>query len=457
MWSETLPSICLRALVWPVLGVSILFAEGASAQTTQGVHDVVTTTFTATCKDPDDSSKPLDIAKISDDIIALRQGTELAWTKTEFYRIAKGASKDPTKVDAIDKNQAYIFHVDHWTPAPAHSLVSSDWYVYKSSGPTKLKPSGFTAAGDQLLYGLKRALIVGVEIFDEGGKSGAVKITYKTSVTQGTPANAQALGQLLSALLGLASKSTLFESPDGCTVLTAASFQEGTAHLPFDLNVAMSANDTTKPKPTGPSNNSTPNASAGVADCPDLSTGSTCSLSRKFTGEDREWWDVSIGVTIPGVRETKYSIVNNALSSSVKTHTDMYGMFDIYPSAYWLTKDSPAPHLVVGLPLTSQTFYRPFFGISENLTGWNGLQKKLALPVGLNFFAGVVYMKTSQVVGAPTTAAQLASDTRYLRVVKPLFGIEVPVAALVSKIGKSASKNTNSNTSGNAGSKSSGT
>jgi len=58
---------------------------------------------------------------------------------------------------------------------------------------------------------------------------------------------------------------------------------------------------------------------------------------------------------------------------------------------------------VTGIPVTSQSFYRPYFGLAENLTGWTGFQKKLNLPVAINFIAGMTYMKTQEIVGMPPT------------------------------------------------------
>ncbi|HWZ96859.1 MAG TPA: hypothetical protein VN025_03790 [Candidatus Dormibacteraeota bacterium] len=449
-----MPAFARRLIGLLTITTSVLCIPLFAQTKKSSVHDTVSNTVVASCNDPDDTTKDLALDKIAPDLSNLMNGTELVWNRTKLYRIASHAAKDPAVVDSIDTKRAYVFHVDHWAAGPPHSLISSDWYVYRLTKDGKLKQTGFTSEGEPLLYGLKRATIIGIEVFDDGGKSGAVKINYKTSVVQGTPANSQALGQLISALLGLASPSIQFAGELGCEVLTSVSFQEGTERLPFELNVAVSAYDAGKVKANA-ADNPKQSSLAGVADCPDLSSGAKCELSRKFTSEDREWWDVSIGVTIPGVRETKYGIANNSLSSSVKTHTDLYGMFDIYPLSYRWTKDSAIPHLVVGLPLTGQTFYRPFFGVSENLTGWHGFQKKLGLPVGINFFAGIVYMKTARVDGNPTTADQLKIATKYDRVAKPVFGVEVPVKALVSKIGKSASKNNNSDASGNAKSKSS--
>jgi hypothetical protein len=88
------------------------------------------------------------------------------------------------------------------------------------------------------------------------------------------------------------------------------------------------------------------------------------------------------------------------------------------------------------------TLYRPYFGMAENLTGWTHLQKAVSLPVSLNFFAGMVYMKTQYIVGNPQTQTEFNSDLHWHRVWKPIFGIEVPVSAMASKLGsKSSSKN----------------
>jgi hypothetical protein len=180
--------------------------------------------------------------------------------------------------------------------------------------------------------------------------------------------------------------------------------------------------------------------SPGVMTCSGQGNTTLCSTTRTFTSLDREWWDVSIGVTAPGVRESQYSIVNNDLHSSATRHTDLYAFFDVFPTAFAASKESAWPHFNVGIPITSRSFYGPYVGVAENLTGWTHLQKGLNLPVGINFFAGVTWMKTQIVTDNPTTAADLTANTKNKRVWKGIFGIEVPVASIVSKIGKGSSK-----------------
>jgi len=125
----------------------------------------------------------------------------------------------------------------------------------------------------------------------------------------------------------------------------------------------------------------------------------------------------------------------------VTTHTELYAFLDLFPFGALKPKESWAPHINLGIPVASKSLYRPYFGIAENLTGWTHLQKGLGLPVGINFFIGMTYMKTQQIIGAPpATQAQFNSALKYTRVWKPIFGMEVPVSALASKVGGKGKK-----------------
>jgi hypothetical protein len=428
----------------------------------------------------------------------------------------------------VDADQAYIFHIAHWADGGTGKppkLISSAWSAYGSKwrNPDVLVRK-LAANGDPLIYGKKRILLVGVNIFDDlKNGAGTLTIRYKSSVTQGTPENVQALGQLVSSVIGLSSAAKAAEG----SILVAFVCQQSTAHLPFDLNVvetigvpdstgkdtdpkkqnppnspntsslshrlAHGGQNTIKPasltetRPRSPSDhtssierrtndsaqqgsgsptpaggdNSSQDGSqkdssnspkAGQADCSALSAKNTCTISRKLTSVDKEWWDVSLAVPIPGVKESKYSISGSALQSKPTTHTDLYALFDIYyPWSNWATKDSIFPHITAGIPVAGQPFYRPEVGLAENLTGWTTLEK-LGFPVRMSFFAGLVYMKTTTVQGSPTTAAELTTNSKSKRVWKPIFGVEVPVSSLISKIG-SGSKNKNTNSGTTAGGK----
>jgi hypothetical protein len=171
-------------------------------------------------------------------------------------------------------------------------------------------------------------------------------------------------------------------------------------------------------------------------DCTTVSSSAACTFTHTVRSFDKEWWDVSLAMAIPGVLEPKYSASNLAAPPSFTRHSDLYGMLDLYLASKWATKDSAAPHVLVGLPVTGQPFYRPFFGLAENASGWTALQKHGILPFRLNLFFGFVDMHQEYVTkNSDTAAGQPALVQRPERVWKPMFGIELPVSALASKIG----------------------
>jgi hypothetical protein len=174
--------------------------------------------------------------------------------------------------------------------------------------------------------------------------------------------------------------------------------------------------------------NSTSNASQAVK-CA-FSVGNPCTFSRTVRSDDREFIDFSMGVVVPGPKERVFT---SPSSSSITTHTDVYALLDLYPFFLVSPKNGLPPHFVVGLPVTSQVFHRPIFGVSENISSWTGLER-LGFPQ-MSLFGGVVYMKQQLL----TSTGTLASD----RATKAVFGVEVSVSSLVSKIG-SATKGASS-------------
>jgi len=228
----------------------------------------------------------------------------------------------------------------------------------------------------------------------------------------------------------------------------AESWNSGTANVSFSNELSAAPKSTHTAGGGNNPNGKTPTEPApGVMACTGTRNSAPCTATRTFTSEDPEWWDVSIGIAIPGIRESKYSIVNGDLTKSVTTHTDFYGMLDLYPFFLKTDKNDWAPHFNVGVPITSQSFYRPYFGLAESVGGVlsriAGTKKPFQLPVNINVFAGMVWMKTTYVSDNPTTNSDLTSDSHATRVWKPIFGIEVPVSSIASKIKGAGSKNTN--------------
>jgi hypothetical protein len=228
----------------------------------------------------------------------------------------------------------------------------------------------------------------------------------------------------------------------------AASLTSGTAKVSLstpttsDLK-ASSASDPAKAQKPQTSAEPAP----GVMTCTGNGNSLPCTSTRTFTSEDREWWDVSIGITTPGVRESKYSIVNNKLAKSETLHTDFYALLDLYPFAQIAAKDDWAPHFNLGVPVTSKSLYRPYFGMAESIGGLLTHifrpERQISLPVGINVFAGMTWMKTQIVSGNPTTPSELTANEHWTHVWKPVFGIEVPVSSIASKIKGAGSKNSN--------------
>jgi len=222
----------------------------------------------------------------------------------------------------------------------------------------------------------------------------------------------------------------------------------GTASVTLQAASMPAAVVSKPPSPGGGAVSQTPTEPApGVMTCTGNGNSLPCTTTRTFTSNDREWWDVSIGVTIPGVREPKYSIVSSAVKRSVTLHTDLYAMLDLYPFAYAAAKDDWEPHFNLGVPITSQSLYRPYFGMAESIGGLLTRvfrpRRQLGLPVGLNVFAGMTWMKTQIVIGNPTTPNSLTADLHSTHVWKPVYGIEVPISSIASKIKGAGSKNTN--------------
>lgn len=431
-------SICFGALA----GFSQTASQGKTGQSNpDSVNDVITTSFS--------SNSDLASTEVQADLQSIQGRQQVKWFSdssryTDLQKLVdKWLGKDAaySKICKIaDQNQIYIFHLTRWASTGTNDqlrMTSSGWYAYKFSKKEFLKFSGFSGTGDQLIYGKSKALIIGISEFDDKTTPQTINdLTeqFQTTVIQGTPENIQNLGQLVASVGGITPKFV----PQAIPIRISVGYQAGTSKLPFTLtvNVTDSFKSNTESSVKGKSDSAAqPAPSSGTATCSANGNQTPCSMQHSFVSEDREWWDISIGITIPGTHETKYAFSNGAVQTSVTRHTDLYGMFDIFPAAKWLPKESYVPHFVVGLPVTSRSLYRPYFGLAENLTGWTRLQKKLGIPVGVNFFAGEVYMKINVLTGSPTTQAEFNSDLKQTRVWKTVFGIEVPISSIASKIG----------------------
>jgi hypothetical protein len=201
--------------------------------------------------------------------------------------------------------------------------------------------------------------------------------------------------------------------------------------LPVDVTVSFSMTPGQSPEaPTPPKSSSAPDI------CFQSKKG--CTISRTFGDEGKYWWDVNLGITLPGIREAKFSFDSKAnnVAKSVTRHTDIYAFGSLYPLAYWWRRGSYAPHFDVGIPLTGQPLHRPFFGAAERIPG----SKKLLKTPGF-FYAGVVRLiegtPNTLHPGQATDAKTFAADFNPGHVVwKMMYGVEFSVGSLISKVGK---------------------
>jgi hypothetical protein len=160
-----------------------------------------------------------------------------------------------------------------------------------------------------------------------------------------------------------------------------------------------------------------------------------CSSSHQVISKSKEWWDVGMGLPIPGVMEPQYQAPKDASGQPALVHAarraSAMAMFNLYPFAKWADKNSWIPGVVTGVPVTGKSFWMPFVGVSENVTGWKLLQDK-KFPVAVNFNFGWVHLN-QQVTISPTK--DIPNGIGHKRVWKPMFGVEFPVKNLVSKLG----------------------
>jgi len=175
-------------------------------------------------------------------------------------------------------------------------------------------------------------------------------------------------------------------------------------------------------------------------------TQSTCTATQTIQDEGLYHWDVSIAVPTPGYKSVSFSSSGNtnALTAKSITRTDAYAMLDIAPWGEDF-RDPPIfgiPHFMTGLPLSGQTFDKPFVaGFGENV----GLSK--ILPISARVFAGLVYVKEQVpvTVGSTTLVAH--------RVWKCQYGIEFSISSVISKLkGNASGTKTTSKTTGSTGS-----
>jgi hypothetical protein len=351
----------------------------------------------------------------------------------------------PTSVDECQKLSkiALVVHVALWDTVSTTDdknkvtttitgLAYSNWRGYRSFWNGKSCSLKQPRSGDNspLFWNVKSAKLIAIDLLQTGPV--AVKdagLVYKTSTTPTIAQNIQDLGTLIEGVTGAAKgvQKSLPALPVLLNGFLTVADIRSTSTPPYTVNVSVSIGTSKKD-----ANAAGSKAQSGPIDCTDVAS-KGCTFSRQFSVEEPESWDVSIGVAIPGVTETIYSVstTGGAPKATLKHHTDAYALFDLYPFGRLAPKQSYFPHVNFGIPLTSQSLHRPYFGIAENISLW---AERKGFPLDICVFGGLVDMK--QQISSPTAAGGLEWD----RALKGVVGIELPISQMASKLGGKKAK-----------------
>jgi hypothetical protein len=340
-------------------------------------------------------------------------------------------------IPTINADTVYVISLTEWQAAAGkYSLISSGWYVYTSDGTNLILANETNSADKPVLpYGSKNVALLAMQVitstaggtFDDIVTKNPFYTTFGVSVTKVNAENWSNLGAVFGAFFGVGKGLA-------ATTATPVCIEEASdisiQNLPSDLNVTVTL---------------TPGSAAGAPGKPGdasdpvvcVQSSQACTVAHTFNDAGKEWWDINLGLTIPGIRETTFSLdeKSSTVTSSISRHTDVYGFFSIYwPISYWRPKDSNWPHLDVGIPFSGQPLHRPFFGAAEKIPG---LEKLLSMPVSV--YGGAIRLieqRTSLTVGSTTDATTFAGALNKKSVSwRGVVGLEFQVSSLLSKIG----------------------
>ena len=341
--------------------------------------------------------------------------------------------------------RAIIVHIALWRVDPKtkaiKGLAYSTWQGYRAFWDDHNKHCSTkqprSSDNSPSFFKAKQAKLIAIDLLQSKIDASSANIVYKVSTTPTVPQNIQDLGTLIQAISGAtpaAGRAEVKKPPLLSGFVTIADI-DTTSAPPYAINVSVTAgkagNENTGKNTSDPSSKTTSKSPSQSVDCTDAGT-KGCSFSRQFSVSEPESWDVGVGLAIPGVTEAVYSTptAGSVPKSTPKHHTDAYAFVDLYPFGYLAPKDSYWPHVNFGVPVTSQSLHRPYFGLGEDISGW--AQRK-GFPLDICIFGGLVDMK-QQIYSVST--GQLKWD----RALKGVIGIEMPVTQLASKLGKSKSK-----------------
>jgi hypothetical protein len=336
----------------------------------------------------------------------------------------------PVNTGLYGKNNAVMLHVVIWNSQPKYRPRGGAWGFYRISGSGALKQN-LDLSGTPYFYDSPQVLLVDLNYFDGGLDQTKGTLAYDIKTLARQKQDTSDAQTLLSSFLKVSAGATPSAdlAPKQPEIWGTVSLIQPTTPVPYDIATTVTFN-----APNGTD-------SSTVADC----SPSPCSFSKTVTHFDTEYWDVSLGLAIPGPIETTYkeSSANGSsatLTPSKVTHTDAYAFIDIYPFQHFA--DAPAmfsaiPHVNFGLPISSQVMHRPYAGIAENLAF---LTSRMKLNIPLSVYAGVVIMKQQVAISG-------LQSLKWDRATKMMFGLELPIGSITKYMKGSGGNNTTANKS----------
>jgi len=338
-----------------------------------------------------------------------------SFTRAELQAALGGGN--PT----CDRTHVSILHLVHWAVGANTNIISSRWYTYKCI-PDKSGGGMLKRIGPNDIYRRYRAEFISLEYF-VGAPGGTLPVlTYSVTITKTTPANYAALGLLFTAVTGASGAKAVSKLVPVAQVLVAqslsGSIDSSKTPAPFAWAFTMTA----------------VGAGAGPGgDCSHLTAAAKCTVTQSFTSLEAEYWNIGINIIPYGPRENKYSQSSTGtISQSHTLHSPLYAVVDINPFAH-VWSMLKGPYLQAGLPLSGAAFHLPYVGLAQPVPGLSRI-----FPVSFSVYGGVVFMKQTfpktLAIGQTVSTSAFNADLTTDRAVKPLWGIEVPIGAIASKI-----------------------
>ncbi len=290
-------------------------------------------------------------------------------------------------------------------------------------------------SGTPYLYNAPSIYFVDLNYFPEAPDVDSSAFAYSITTTPRPKQNASDAATLISTILKVSPTTKSLEATVKPTaqVWGASTTVMASSPIPYDLAITATlkaADKSTTPLSCEPS---------------------PCSFAKTVTHYDPEYWDISLGVSVPGVLENKFTTTTTngvtTFKPSPTRHTDAYAFLDVYPFQHYA--EAPAnltafPHFNLGLPITGQSLHRPYVGIAENL---GFLTKRIKLNIPLAVFAGPVFMKQQVYVPSIT-------NLKWDHAIKMMYGLELPISSITKYTkggGSSANDSKSSNSSNNSG------